>query len=149
MGGGAYMQERWPLKKVKCILLEYILIPKCFYGIFQLPKIIYLPPANEVWGKVIFSEACVSHSVHKCWRWRGRGACMVGGRVHGGGNVWWGNTWWIACMVGSMHGGGHTWWGCMVGSIRGGGHAWWEVHGGGNAWWLECMVEGMHGGEHA
>ena len=22
-----------------------------------------LPPANEVWGKVIFTEACVSHSV--------------------------------------------------------------------------------------
>ena len=27
-----------------------------------------LPPANEVWGKVIFSEACVKNSVH-----RGRG----------------------------------------------------------------------------
>ena len=24
-----------------------------------------LPPANEVWGKVMFSEACVSHSVHR------------------------------------------------------------------------------------
>ena len=24
-----------------------------------------LPPANEVWGKVMFSQACVSHSVHK------------------------------------------------------------------------------------
>ena len=24
-----------------------------------------LPPANEVWGKVIFSQACVSHSVHE------------------------------------------------------------------------------------
>ena len=23
-----------------------------------------LPPANEVWGKVIFSEACVKNSVH-------------------------------------------------------------------------------------
>ena len=26
---------------------------------------IYLPPANEVWGKVIFSEACVKNSVHR------------------------------------------------------------------------------------
>ena len=33
-----------------------------------------LPPANEVWGKVIFSEACVKNSVHRgevclsaCW----------------------------------------------------------------------------------
>ena len=25
---------------------------------------ILLPPANEVWGKVIFSEACVKNSVH-------------------------------------------------------------------------------------
>ena len=24
----------------------------------------YLPPANEVWGKIIFSEACVKNSVH-------------------------------------------------------------------------------------
>ena len=25
---------------------------------------VLLPPASEVWGKVIFSQACVSHSVH-------------------------------------------------------------------------------------
>ena len=25
----------------------------------------FLPPANEVWGKVIFSVACVKNSVHK------------------------------------------------------------------------------------
>ena len=24
-----------------------------------------LPPANEVWGKVIFSQACVKNSVHR------------------------------------------------------------------------------------
>ena len=24
----------------------------------------FLPQANEVWGKVMFSQACVSHSVH-------------------------------------------------------------------------------------
>ena len=28
-------------------------------------KFQYLPPANEVWGKVIFSEACVKNSVHR------------------------------------------------------------------------------------
>ena len=34
-----------------------------------------LPPANEVWGKVIFSQACVKNSVHRtgAWFW-GRGA---------------------------------------------------------------------------
>ena len=32
-----------------------------------------LPPANEVWGKRIFSQACVSHSVH-----RGGGLCPGG-----------------------------------------------------------------------
>ena len=43
-------------------------------------------PANEVWGKVIFSEACVKNSVHGgggvhgCW---GGGACMVAGGVCG------------------------------------------------------------------
>ena len=26
---------------------------------------VYLPPANEVWGKVIFSQACVKNSVHR------------------------------------------------------------------------------------
>ena len=30
----------------------------------------FLPPANEVWGKVIFSEACVKNSVHRAgWGW--------------------------------------------------------------------------------
>ena len=33
-----------------------------------------LPPANEVWGKVIFSEACVKNSVH--------GGCLL--QVHAG-----------------------------------------------------------------
>ena len=33
---------------------------------------ILLPPANEVWGKVIFSQACVKNSVH-------RGGLLPGG----------------------------------------------------------------------
>ena len=30
----------------------------------QLSVANFLPPANEVWGKVIFSQACVKNSVH-------------------------------------------------------------------------------------
>ena len=55
----------------------------------------FLPPANEVWGKVKFSEACVTHSVHEggcVWQ----GACMVG--VCGRGGAWQG-----ACMAGGGH----------------------------------------------
>ena len=36
-----------------------------------LSKFLSLPPANEVWGKVIFSEACVKNSVHG-----GGGVCL-------------------------------------------------------------------------
>ena len=37
----------------------------------NLHKCCFLPPANEVWGKVIFSVACVKNSVH-----RGGGVCL-------------------------------------------------------------------------
>ena len=38
-----------------------------------VPKVFeYLPPANKVWGKVIFSQACVKNSVHG-------GGCLLGG----------------------------------------------------------------------
>ena len=67
----------------------------------------------------------------------GRGACMVGGDMHGGGHAWWG-----ACMVGGMHGGGgHAWQGeCGVaaGGVHGRGVHGRGVHGGG------CMAGGMH-----
>ena len=73
-----------------------------------------LPPASKVWGKVIFSEACVKNSVHRggvcCWgdAWsmgyatRGvpgpagvpghggawfRGECLVRGGWSGGGGM--------------------------------------------------------------
>ena len=36
-------------------------------------KVGLLPPANEVWGKVIFSKACVKNSVHG----RGGGGCIL------------------------------------------------------------------------
>ena len=47
-----------------------------FYSHFRtynFISFILLPPANEVWGKVIFSEACVKNSVH--------GVCLVPGGV--------------------------------------------------------------------
>ena len=37
--------------------------PETVLGIFSDQ----LPPANEVWGKVIFSEASVKNSVHRGW----------------------------------------------------------------------------------
>ena len=36
----------------------------------------FLPPANEVWGKVIFSQACVIPSAH------GEGVCIGGQTPH-------------------------------------------------------------------
>ena len=42
----------------------------------------YLPPANKVWGKLIFSEACVKNSVH--------GGFLVWGRLVPGGACSWG-----------------------------------------------------------
>ena len=59
-------------------------IPVPSSGVTRIPlggATLYLPPANEVWGKLIFSEACVKNSVHK----GGRGgvcgipACIAGG----------------------------------------------------------------------
>ena len=61
-------------------------------------KSTFLPPANEVWGKVIFLHLSVI--------------------LFTGGHVWW----WLGGVVGGhawqggMHGGGHVWQG---------GHAWW------------------------
>ena len=63
---------------------------------------IFLRPANEVWGKVIFSEACVKNFV------RG-GAWLLGGRawLPGGMRGCWGGMRgrWGACVVA----GGHAW----------------------------------------
>ena len=42
-----------------------------------LIQILILPPANVVWGKVIFSEACVKNSVHG--EGGGNPACITGG----------------------------------------------------------------------
>ena len=45
----------------------------------------YLPPANEVWGKVIFLQACVC-PLGGVWS-RGGGACSRGGASSWGGLV--------------------------------------------------------------
>ena len=81
-----------------------------------VPKVFeYLPPANKVWGKVIFSQACVKNSVHgggvvparggawsgRCllwavWSWGGLvpGGCLVpGGMSAPRGACSWG-AWW-------------------------------------------------------
>ena len=93
-----------------------------------LSRKLFLPPANEVWGKVIFLHLFVilftggGHAwlllgggMHGC-SWGG--ACMV---VPGGGHAWllWGGAWLlrgVLCVVapgGAMHGcsggGGHAW----------------------------------------
>ena len=95
-----------------------------------------LPPANEVWGKVIFLHMSVI-------LFTGGGMCGRDGGVHGGGPR--------VCVVGGMHGRG-----MCGGGMHGRGCAWWGhvwqegmhvkgdmrgrgVHGGG------CMVGGMHG----
>ena len=43
---------------------------------------LFLPPANEVWGKVIFSVACVKNSVHRGGGFLGR--YPPSGTVHAG-----------------------------------------------------------------
>ena len=87
----------------------------------------FLPPANEVRGKVIFLHMCVILSTG--------GACMVvGGGVCGcrgacvvaGGHACWGvHGCWGACVVAG---------GCMIA----GGHAW--LRGGVRAYGGVCMV---------
>ena len=68
------------------------------------PQITYcqlITVRNSSCGKVIFSHASVSHSVHggaACGMCDG-GACVAGG-VHGGGDAWQGGHAWR---------GGHAW----------------------------------------
>ena len=73
---------------------------------------------NSSCRKVMFSQASVSHSVH---RWGGVHVGAMHGRgVCGGGHTWQGVcAWWRACMAGGgvaggMYGGGHAWQGMCV-----------------------------------
>ena len=73
-----------------------------------------LPPANEVWGKVIFLHVCVILSMGGVVMHGYRGGmhgCRVGGHawLWGGVHGWWGAHAWL-------WGGGHAWlWGGMHG----------------------------------
>ena len=109
-------------------------------------KHILLPPANEVWGKVIFSEACVKNSVHRGgWLLGGmhicRGHAWLQGGVHGcRGNVWLLGVCMVAgamCVCEGVHG-------CRGACMVAGGYAWLlgGVHGcRGHVWLLgACMV---------
>ena len=58
----------------------------------------FLPPANEVWGKVIFSEACVKNSVHRGGV-PGPGGCLLLGRVSA---PWRGVCSLKGCLVGGV-----------------------------------------------
>ena len=50
------------MEPLNCLLRKkYCHNLPCFFANFAF----LLPPANEVWGKVIFSEACVKNSVHR------------------------------------------------------------------------------------
>ena len=123
-------------------------------------------PQTEVWGKVIFSEACVKNSVHRGGVHGGRGACMI---VGGACMVVGGVLLLRACMVAGgacvVVGGVHGCGGCVVvGGMHGCGghvllwgvHVWLRggMHGCGGHVWLSgvhgcrgvCMVVGGHGG---
>ena len=105
---------------------------------------VLLPPANEVWGKVIFLHLFVIlFRGGRAWPGGHWGVCVAGGHVWQGG----------------VHGrdGGHAWsggmrdWGgmCGWGGVCGrGGHAWQRraCMAGGHAWlgacWGVCMARG-------
>ena len=97
----------------------------------------------------MFSQACVSHSVHgggACVHGRGctcivgvracvhgRGTCVTGD-MHGRQHAWWGHAWqrhvWQSVHGWGMYGGGHA---CMAGVCMAGTHMWYG-----------CMALGMH-----
>ena len=54
-------------------VIQYISGLCICWEIFRYSYYYQLPPTNEVWGKRIFSQACVSHCVH-----RGRGSLSGG-----------------------------------------------------------------------
>ena len=67
---GGYRSRRYAFYWNNLLFMHTWSIHANYFIIFIL--VLYLPPANEVWGKVIFSVACVKNSVH-----RGRGFASV------------------------------------------------------------------------
>ena len=106
-----------------------------------------LPPANEVWGKVIFlHQFVILFTGGACVVAPGRGACVVapGGHVwlHQGACVvlFGGHAWFYLGVRGFIWGvNGFIWGACMV-LFGGGGHAW--FYSGGYAWFY---LGGMRG----
>ena len=115
---------------------------------------IFLPPANEVWGKVIFlhlfvilfmgGRAWLPGGVHGCW-----GACVVAGGhawLLGGVHGCWGGM--CGCPGGMCGCRGACVWlpgcvcGCWGACVVAGGHAWLP---GGHAW-LPGGMRGCRGG---
>ena len=95
-------------------------------NITAIPENFYRP--QQSCGKVMFSQVCVKHSVHR------EGACMVWG-MHGRGDMHGSGV----CMAGGVHGRGHVWQELCVA----GAHAWqWGVYGRGCAWQGVCVVGG-------
>ena len=111
-----------------------------------------LPPANEVWGKVIFlHQFVILFTGGRAWLLRGgvhgcsgacvvaRGACVIApiGGMHG--------------CLGAMHGcsggmrgficGGHAWFYSGACMVLFGGHAW--FYSGGHAWFYSGGVRGF------
>ena len=113
----------------------------------------FLPPANEVWGKVIFlhqfvilftgGRACMVALGGHVWLLWGGHARLLWGGMHGcsGGRAWLLRG--GACMVAP---GGHAWllWGggmcgCSGGAwFYSGGHAW--FYSGGHAWFFQFFL---------
>ena len=73
---------------------------------------VLLPPANGVWGKVIFSQACVNNSVHRGDLLPGEGGACSRGCLLLGGYL-------LFCLVG----------GCLLQGVPGPGGAWWRPPG--------------------
>ena len=77
----------------------------------------FLPPANEVWGKVIFSAAYVKNSVHRGSIWAGTppwtGNPPPPGQVHPQAGTppsqvhtpWQGTPPWVGTPLGAVHAG--------------------------------------------
>ena len=107
---------------------------------------IYLPTANEVWGKVIFLHQFVILFTGGAWFYSGGEGCMV--LFRGACMVLFGGHAWL--YLGGMHGfiGGHAWFysGGVHGFIQGacmvlfGGHVWFDLGGMRGFIWGACMV---------
>ena len=93
-----------------CILITHVLDDN-----YMHLQMLYLPAANEVWGKVIFSQVSVSLFTgggHACWEEvrMPRRVCMPGGHACQGGMCGGGHVCLVGgCVAGGMHGGGHAW----------------------------------------